>query len=122
MFPKNPKDTRQKGRDYEQRVESYLIGKGYTILERNWQASHKEIDLIARKGNTITFVEVKGACSSQFGHPAEKVDRRKQMNLVVAAEKYIAENDLHGYDFQIDLITIFEGRLEHYPNAFERTD
>jgi len=119
---KKPEDTRHKGRSYEQQAESYLISKGYTILERNWQASHKEIDLIAQKDDTITFVEVKGARSSKFGHPAEKVDRRKQMNLVAAAERYISENDLHGYDFQIDLITIFEGRLEHYPNAFECAD
>jgi len=112
-------NNRRKGRGYEQQAEAYLISQGYTIIERNWQASHKEIDLIARIDETVVFVEVKGSSTGQFGHPAERVDRKKRENLLAAAEKYIAGNDLKGCDFRMDLITIYEGRLEHYPDAFQ---
>ena len=103
---------------YEKRAEDFLVNHGYVIIEHNWQASHKEIDLIARKDNTIIFVEVKGSSTTQFGHPAERVDRKKRRNLIAAAEQYIAGHDLAGCDFRMDLITFHEGRLEHYPNAF----
>lgn len=114
------KKTVEKGRGYERRAEEFLIDNGYSIIEKNWQAGHKEIDLIARKGKTIIFVEVKGTISNEFGHPSEKVDQRKRANLIEAAEKYISTNDFPGCDFRFDLITFFDGQLEYYPNAFQR--
>lgn len=98
------------------------MGKGCRILERNWRASHKEIDLIALKDNTVIFVEVKGSRSEEFGHPSEKVDRKKRDNLIAAAEQFIIEKDLHGYDFRFDLITFQHNKLEHYPDAFRREE
>jgi putative endonuclease len=110
---------REKGREYEKLAERYLVGQGYKILERNWMAGHKEIDLIARKDNTVVFVEVKSSRSMKFGHPSERVDERKQRNLINAAEQYIISKDLEDCDFRFDLITFLEGKLEHYPDAFQ---
>ncbi len=111
---------RDKGRQFEKLAEQYLIENGFTILQRNWMAGHKEIDLIAQIGNTIVFVEVKGGMSHKFGHPAEWVDKRKQDNLISAAEQYIISKNLKEIDFRFDLITIFDGKLEHYPDAFQK--
>ena len=100
------------------RAAEYLRGQGYDIIEKNWQAGHKEIDLIAQKEKTIVFVEVKAAIGTQFGHPAEWVDKRKRKNLILAAEQYIADRKLKNHDFRFDLITFYKGKLEHYENAF----
>jgi len=112
------KDSRSKGSRFEKIAEEFLIASGYDILERNWQAGHKEIDLIAQKKNLILFVEVKAGLTGSYGHPAEWVDRKKQANLIEAANQYIAEKELIGCDFRFDLITFFKGELEYYPDAF----
>ncbi len=118
MNSKNQKNNRQKGRLFEQAAEDFLVREGYSILERNWQAGHKEIDLIARRDDTIVFVEVKGSRTGQYGHPAGWVDAAKRRNLVAAAESYIADKNLTGCDFRIDIITFHDGHLEHFENAF----
>ena len=114
--------TRTRGRRFEDEAERFLISNGYEILERNWQAGHKEIDLIARKGRTIIFVEVKAGGSKSFGHPAARVGRRKQINVIQAAEQYISEKEIKDFDFRFDLITFHQGKLEHYSAAFMRED
>ena len=111
--------SRERGQEYEKLAEKFLLDNGYDILERNWTAGHKEIDLIALKDDTVIFVEVKGSVSKKFGHPSERVDRRKRENLINAAEQYIIAHDFKGYDFRFDLITYFDGKLEHYRDAFQ---
>lgn len=96
----------------------FYIGRGFTVLERNWRAGHKEIDLIVRNDTVVVFVEVKASFSKKFGHPAERIDRRKIENLSEAARRYIAEHDIAGIDVRFDVITFDGGELEHYPNAF----
>ncbi|MEW5925092.1 MAG: YraN family protein, partial [Candidatus Zixiibacteriota bacterium] len=118
MGPENQNNHRRTGHRYERAAEDYLVRKGYLILERNWQAGHKEIDLIARKDNCVVFIEVKGSRTKQYGHPAERVDISKRRNLVAAAEKYITDKNLTGLDFRVDVITFHEGNFEHYENAF----
>lgn len=112
------RNTRSRGREYEKLAEKYLLRNGYEILERSWQAGHREIDLIALKDKTVVFVEVKGAMSRKYGHPSERVDRRKKQNLINAAQQYITAKNLQGFDFRFDLITFFAGKFEHYPDAF----
>jgi len=114
--------SREKGREYEKLAEKFLLDNNYHVLERNWTAGHKEIDLIARKDNTIVFVEVKGGGSKKYGHPSGWVDRRKRNNLISAAEQYIIAHDYRNYDYRFDLITFYEGKLEHYRDAFQREE
>ncbi len=111
--------NRKKGREYEKLAEKFLIENDYSILERNWTVGHKEIDLIALKNNTVVFVEVKGGLSKKYGHPSERVDKRKRANLIIAAEQFIITRDFKKHDFRFDLITFFDGKLEHYPDAFQ---
>lgn len=113
------KKSVERGRQYEKLAEKFLIDNGYKTLEKNWQAGHKEIDLIVQKDSTIIFVEVKGSISKQFGHPSEKVDKRKRANLIIAAEQYILANNIQNNDFRFDIITFLDGKLEHFPNAFQ---
>ena len=119
MNRKSEKSTRAKGDSFERLAEAFLVREGFRILERNWQAGHKEIDIVAVKENLVAFVEVKGSRSGEYGHPSERVDHRKRENLIQAAQQYIIEHELIGFDFRFDLITFFEGKLEHYPDAFQ---
>lgn len=120
MNPGPIKKSVERGRHYEKLAEKFLIQNGYSILEKNWQAGHKEIDIIARKENIIVFVEVKGSATVEYGHPSEKVDQRKRDNLISAAEQFILAKDLRNHDFRFDLVTFLNGKIEHYQDAFQR--
>ncbi|HDL01615.1 MAG TPA: YraN family protein [candidate division Zixibacteria bacterium] len=113
------KENRAKGKEYEKLAGEYFAQNGYKILEKNWQAGRKEIDLIVTKENLIIFVEVKSASSKKFGHPSERVDQKKIKNLSDAANQYILVHNLTNIDMRFDVITFIEGTLEHYENAFD---
>jgi len=110
------------GRRYEDQAALFFERLGYEILERNWRAGRKEIDLIVRNGDVVAFVEVKAAASERFGHPSEKVDRKKQAHLTEAARRFIIEKEITGVDLRFDVITFTRGNPEHYPGAFEATE
>ncbi len=113
------KENRKRGRQFEQLAGEYFIQNGYKILENNWQAGHKEIDLIVSNENLIIFVEVKSASSKKFGHPSERVDQKKIKNLSYAANQYILDHNLTNIDMRFDVVTFIDGKLEHYENAFD---
>lgn len=112
------KNHRSVGRDYESLAASFYQCQGFTILERSWQAGHKEIDLIARTEALLVFVEVKAARSGAFGHPAEWVSAAKRRNLITAAQQYLADYSIRGCDIRFDVVCFVNGALEHFPGAF----
>ena len=108
----------ERGRTFETLAADFYVGLGFVVLEQNWRAGHKEIDLIVQKDRQVIFVEVKASFSKEFGHPAERIDKKKIQNLTDAANRYIAENNLVGVDLRFDAVTFDQGKLEHYPDAF----
>lgn len=118
----NRQHTVHRGRRFEKQAALFYEGQGFEVVQRNWQASHLEIDLIVRRDNLLVFVEVKSSSSDSFGHPAEKIDRRKMANLTKAARQYIVEHDISDCDLRFDVVTFVKGKLEHFPGAFEATD
>jgi len=98
-----------------------LISEGYEIVERQWRYKHKEIDIIARKGNTIAIVEVKTRSSEQYGGATDFISNNKIEFLIEASEAY-AELSGHKGDIRFDVVTIFvignEYKVEHIENAF----
>lgn len=111
-------NRRSAGRAYEMLAEKFYRDQGYEILEKNWQAGHKEIDLIVRRENSIVFVEVKGSATPLHGHPAERVDSRKQQRLIDAARHYLISKAVTGYDLRFDVIAVVNGVVEQFPDAF----
>ena len=73
----------------EEMAEKYLVGKGYTILHRNWRHKNWETDIIASKNSRLHFIEVKTRRTTTFGHPEEDVNRKKVKNLMGAAEEFL---------------------------------
>ena len=65
------------GKKGEQLAVNYLIGKGYKIVERNWRFQKAEIDIIARKAETLISVEVKTRSTKNFGNPQDFVNPKK---------------------------------------------
>jgi putative endonuclease len=110
---------RQTGAIFEKLAAQFFESQGYEVLEKNWQAGHREIDLIARKGAMIVFVEVKSSIDKSFGHPAERVDKTKIKRLSSAAQQYLLTKNIQGVDLRFDVVTFTGGNLEHYPSAFE---
>jgi len=110
------------GKRGEAIAEEYLRRKGFQILKKNYRYGHKEIDLIAKEGNTIVFVEVKAGRSKSFGAPHERVDLRKQRNLIDAANDFIQREKTTDCDFRFDVlaITYQKGKedIDHIRNAF----
>ncbi len=115
------RNTWQTGRKFETVAADYLEGKGYDILERNYRCPFGEIDVIAKSGDYLVFVEVKYRGSSAWGLPEEAVDRRKQRRISRAALSYYGRN---GYEQEIpcrfDVIGVDgKGGISHIENAFD---
>jgi putative endonuclease len=77
------------GRYGEQVAADYLEAAGLVILARNWRCREGEIDIIARDGSDVVFVEVKTRSSAAFGAPAEAVDRAKSARIRQLAVRWL---------------------------------
>ena len=101
---------------------THLEAKGYEILERNWRTTHGEIDLVAKAGQELVFVEVKTRRGRRLGTPEEGLTRRKADKLMLLARQYLSQHDLD-VDWRIDLVAVEldrSGKLlrcEHIQNA-----
>ncbi len=84
----------------------YLERNGYRIICRNYRSRRGEIDIIARNGSYLVFVEVRSKSSNRFGSPAESVTQAKQHKLRLTAEKYMQENNLEDVDCRFDLVEV----------------
>ena len=100
-----------------------LERRGYAIAARRYRTRHGEIDIVARDGETVVFVEVKARATAEFGTASEAVTGHKQRRLVRMASDYVARNDLLASPCRFDVVAI-DGVGESavitlYPNAFE---
>jgi len=100
-----------------------LARRGYAILDRRYRTRFGEIDIIARDGDTIVFVEVKARQTDDFGGAAAAITAWKQRRVARMAVDYIARRALHECPCRFDVVAIdFEAagpRVTVYPNAFD---
>lgn len=90
--PRTRKNRVEKGRFAEEAVYRYVTEKyGWTVIERNWRCKAGEVDLIARDGDWIVFIEVRSrsATGARFGTAREAIDARKQMQVRTVAMQYL---------------------------------
>lgn len=78
-----------KGERGEQAAARYLRQRDYKILTSRFQGKHGEIDLVARDGEVLAFVEVKTRGSDRYGAAADAVNREKQRHLASCAREYL---------------------------------
>src|SRR4051812_12055087 len=85
---------------------SYLEAKGWSVLARNFRFGHREIDLIARRGDVVAFIEVKARSGTGFGHPLEAITGLKRSEIQKAARAWIAQHGGRNYVYRFDAIAI----------------
>ncbi len=96
----------QLGKFGEKIACDYLKKKGYIIIEKNFYARSGEIDIIARDGNILVFVEVKTRTNLSFGFPEEAINFNKQQKIAKTVEFYLYKNNLNDQNYRIDSIAI----------------
>ncbi len=123
MNERAPDPRRRLGQWGENVAALHLEGAGYVIVGRNWRCRGGEIDLIARDGETVVFVEVKTRRGNNFGAPEEALTPRKAQKLMTLGQQYIADHELDDVDWRVDLVAVeLDGRgkllrCDHIPNA-----
>ena len=85
---------------------SFLRAHGYTIEATNWRRKTYELDIVARKGEALIFVEVKSARSDYNGPPQLMVHKRKQKRLIAAGWEYLSLLDWEPVEIRFDVIAI----------------
>lgn len=116
-------DGRQSlGKSGEDLACAELERRGYAILERRYRSRYGEIDIIARAGETLVFVEVKTRSGQAFGGAGAAVTAWKQRKVARMAEDFLARRRIVDEPCRFDVVTVdFDGehpRIQVYPHAF----
>ena len=108
----------------ESLAAAHLKARGYEILAQNYRAMRGEIDLVARDGDCIVFVEVKTRRTLKFGLPQAAVTAQKQRQISKVALAYLQTHNLFDAPCRFDVIAIHLSpqlkvlKLEHIESAF----
>ena len=97
------------GRSGEKEAVELLQQSGYKILGRNVRAKFGEIDVVARDGQTLCFIEVKARSTTEFGFPEEGVVPQKRRQLIRLAQWYLQRERLPDCPVRFDVVSILFG-------------
>ncbi len=114
--------TKQRGQLAEDMAVSYLEGRGYDVLQRNYRCSFGEIDIIAVEDNTLVFVEVRSRENDLHGHPLETIGPAKIARIIKTARDFISKAGPIRIPLRFDALSILledEPRIELVKEAFE---
>ena len=110
------------GEHGERVAARWLVRKGWRILARRFRCGHRDIDLVARRGGTVAFVEVKARRDRTFGDPVAAVHWRKQRELGRSARVWVARFGEPGLAYRFDVIGVLADgrrvRVRHVEDAF----
>jgi len=113
------------GRKNESVAARYLKKNGYRIITKNYRTKMGEIDIIAKEGDVIVFVEVKARKSPFLNRAKESVTKSKQHKLTLTAYSYLKQKGLDGKSARFDVVSIDYTQnlpeIEVIKNAFEAT-
>jgi putative endonuclease len=110
------------GRFGEEIAGSYLMEKGYRVLERNWRYQKGELDLICLSGKKIIFVEVKTRSEDGQGHAMESLGHHQKIKLLRTANHYLCKSGLWEKECRFDFVCVTLGsevKIDHVKNAIE---
>jgi len=114
------------GKEGEEVAVSYLIERNYKIIDTRYNAVGVEIDIIAEKDDTISFIEVKTRKNDAYGFPEEYVNKSKAKRIIRGANFFLSLKKNEKYDDyfkSIDVISIMYGsgnyEIELIENAYE---
>ena len=99
-------DAKEFGKKGEGIAARHLEKLGYKVLEKNYRTPVGEIDIVARDGQSVVFVEVKARRDASFGAPELKVDRRKQRQVSRAAFLYMTRKRVTNSPCRFDVVSV----------------
>jgi putative endonuclease len=107
------------GLSAENRAALYLVAKGFRVIARRWRTPVGEVDIVARAGNLLVFVEVKAR--ARLDDAAYSVTDRQKRRIAAAAAAWLADHpDDAMRDIRFDAVLVAPRRLpRHIPAAFE---
>ena len=108
------------GRAGEIKAADFLKKEGYKILKTNYKTYLGEIDIIAKDGEYVVFIEVKTRSSEDFGAPSEAVNSRKIDKYYKVASEYLQSQGKIDSPCRFDVIEIENGQINHIIDAFSR--
>jgi putative endonuclease len=114
------------GKSGEDLACAELRRRGYAILARRYRRRGGELDIVARDGATVVFVEVKTRAGTAFGAGGEAITARKRRRMAEIALDYLARHGLDGCPCRFDVVAIDAGvatpRVEVFRHAFDLSD
>lgn len=107
----------------ERLAAEHLERAGWVVLARNFRVGHREVDLVARRGEVVAFVEVKTRAGLGYGHPLEAITLRKRREIQLVAtiwvERHGKPDDIYRYDaVAVLIIAGGEPQIEHVEDAW----
>ncbi|MET0399276.1 MAG: YraN family protein [Longimicrobiaceae bacterium] len=115
--------TKPLGDRGEEIAARHLAERGWTVLDRNYRLGRKEIDLVARRGETVAFVEVKTRGGRGYGHPLEAITWKKRREIGQVAQAWIDRHGCNGDVYRFDAVAVLVGGggepvVEHVEDAW----
>lgn len=108
-----------RGIDAEAAACALLAGQGFSLVATRVRTPRGEIDVVARRGSLLLFVEVKAR--ARLDAAAESILPRQRKRIVAAAEVFLARHpEFAGFDMRFDVVLVAPGGAPvHLPGAFE---
>ncbi len=117
-MPDGSPTTIATGAKNEDRATSYLESLGYVVLERNFKTKMGELDLVARDGEVLVFVEVRSRTSGSYGHAAESVNHAKRGRVARMASLYIGWRRPVFSHARFDVLAVTANKIDHLIDAW----
>jgi putative endonuclease len=120
---RSPPGNKTLGDRGERIAAAFLAERGWAVLNRQFRLGHREIDLVARRGEVVAFVEVKTRGGTGYGHPLEAITWRKRREIQRVALAWIDRFGRAGDVYRFDAIGILlpaggAPRIEHVEDAW----
>jgi len=115
--------NKEKGKQAEVKAANYLKQKGYKVITSNYKARTGEVDIIALKGKTLVFVEVKSSLKADIFSAVEKVDEIKKRKIIQTAKVFLQSHPelfqkVEELRFDVIVVTKEGTEVTHYEHAF----
>lgn len=116
-----------RGHRGENAAARHLVAKGYTILARNLALGRHELDIVARQGDTVVFVEVKTRATVDAIRPEDSVGTTKRAHIRAAARRYRQHHDDGATYYRFDIVSVtMPGKrptaIDHIEDAFREQE
>lgn len=108
------------GTKYEEAAIKYLESNGYIIVVKNFRCKKGEIDIVAKDGRYLAFIEVKYRSNLKYGYPQEAININKIRRITNTAKIYMIKNNI-SFDTpcRFDVVAIQDKDIKLIKNAFE---